>query len=337
MKTYFILLIFIFSNVQAKDDFGGINFHSSINQENKKALVLDLKYLFTHKESKKNNELKQLLKNPSTSGENLHHWLVNRIQYILPPQTQDHHESKNSSLMMSNLSSALYLKNEPFEFEGMQIEVTSPRVGIIQIGESLFKKEELINSNIFSEANSIQRLGVLFHEARHSDGHSENLGFPHYPCPSGHVYEGYKSCDISSNGANTIEAQIMKYYLQSCAQCSSEDKTVIEALIADAHSRMMTQQDLNISQIQTSINYYSKITLNYQELLQNTDDQKLKDRYSQEIEKIKTKMKELEYEKELLDHSDKNYIPLDETPEGSWKELSLKETIKIMKRSLYGK
>jgi len=155
--------------------------------------------------------------------------------------------------VMSNIGTALYFGGkQQRSVYGMKISrgllrkaekvaVTSPRTGIIQIGEGLFASEIAVNeNNPDAFANSISRIGTFFHEARHSDGNGESLGFFHAKCPAGHDYEGMPACDENLNGPYTIGALIMEEMTKSCGDmCSEKEKQTLKLMAIDSASRVM--------------------------------------------------------------------------------------------------
>ncbi|MBC7428983.1 MAG: hypothetical protein H7336_10250 [Bacteriovorax sp.] len=156
-------------------------------------------------------------------------------------------------VVMSNIGSGLYMagKNENKVYalkvsrgllkKATKVVIESPRAGIIQIGEGLFMKEITINNeNPASIANSINRLGTFFHEAKHSDGNGSSLGFAHSLCPAGHDYAGAYACDESVNGPYTVGAIMMKEMLKSCNDtCTPKEKEILKIVILDSESRIM--------------------------------------------------------------------------------------------------
>jgi hypothetical protein len=162
--------------------------------------------------------------------------------------------AEGSFTVMSNIGSALYLggKNER-QVYGMKISrgllrkaekvaITSPRAGIIQIGEGLFAPELTVNKdNQDALANSIFRLGTFFHEARHSDGNGTSLSFMHTNCPAGHDYAGQPACDENLNGPYTVGTLMMAEMSKACEEnCSEKDKETLKLLVLDSASRILT-------------------------------------------------------------------------------------------------
>lgn len=100
------------------------------------------------------------------------------------------------------------------------IPINSPRVGIIMIGNTLFGRDS--NSEKHALAYSISRIRTYFHEARHSDGNGESLGFPHAEC--GYSYNMSDVCEANANGPYAVGLAIIKEMVKSCDECSASDK-----------------------------------------------------------------------------------------------------------------
>ncbi len=179
------------------------------------------------------------------------------IPYSLNNKTVNNSKADDSegSTLMSNISTALYLRGkEERQIYGLKIPsgflrasekvaVTSPRAGIIQIGEGLFSPELAVNQkNPDALANSIFRLGALFHEARHSDGNGLSLGFFHTICPEDHDYAGQPACDENLNGPYTIGALMISEMSKACEDtCSEKDKQTLKILVVDNANRILTK------------------------------------------------------------------------------------------------
>lgn len=153
--------------------------------------------------------------------------------------------------VMSNIGTALYfagkssqqlftLKVKSGFLSSRSYEIQSPRTGIIQIGEGLFLKKYLMNKeNELAMANSLGRMAVFFHEARHSDGSGESLGFFHAVCPTGHDFAGVHACDRNLNGPYTVGAQIIKEFINNCEQCSVSEKEQMRLRYLDSLNRVL--------------------------------------------------------------------------------------------------
>jgi len=174
-------------------------------------------------------------------------------QMIAKNYVEKLNKEEEAFTVMSNIGTALYLggKNER-QVYGMKISrgflkkaekvaVTSPRTGIIQIGEGLFAPELTVNNeDQDSLANNIFRLGTFFHEARHSDGNGKSLGFLHTVCPAGHDYEGQPACDENLNGPYTVGALMMAEMSKACEQnCSEKDKQTLKLMVLDSAGRIL--------------------------------------------------------------------------------------------------
>jgi hypothetical protein len=162
-------------------------------------------------------------------------------------------ESKQTFVVMLNIGTGLYYGGKQsssvlgmkvskgFFKKAERVNVESPRTGIIQIGEGLFSPQLTINSKKPDAiANSIFRLGTLFHEARHSDGNGESLGFLHITCPKGHTYEGQAACDENLNGPYMVGALMLAEMTRSCGEnCTEKETETLKVMIADSLSRVL--------------------------------------------------------------------------------------------------
>lgn len=123
-----------------------------------------------------------------------------------------------------------------------RIDITSPRVGVLQIGEGLFMDRFDFNrENPKALSNSLNRLSTLFHEARHSDGHGAHLGFFHAICPMGHPFAGEAACDKNLNGPYAVGAQVVKEFAKNCVSCNESEIEQMKLSFLDSRSRMITE------------------------------------------------------------------------------------------------
>lgn len=202
--------------------------------------------------------LKLLVKKVITiEKEDVHFPNENIIPYALDPNNQmlsQPTEAKEAAfVVMSNVGAALYMagKEEQKVYalkvsrgllkKGIKVSIESPRAGIIQVGEGLFMKGLSVNrENQESIANSINRLGTFFHEARHSDGNGVSLGFTHSLCPKGHELENAPACDENLNGPYTIGSAVTKELLKACAEsCTEREKEILTIIILDSQNRII--------------------------------------------------------------------------------------------------
>ena len=143
----------------------------------------------------------------------------------------------------SELSYIIVLINDQW------VPVLSPRTGLMRIGPALFNLSFQVNqSNLGAFSNSLQRLEVLFHEARHSDGNSAkgSVGFPHVECPNnGQIPSelvGIPACDDSSNGAYSVGAAVLGPLTSFCRRelrCSDAELMALQSIRIDRLSRVM--------------------------------------------------------------------------------------------------
>lgn len=121
-----------------------------------------------------------------------------------------------------------------------KIPISSPRVGVIQVGPGLFtvpKDKKATDYDVRAE-----RLLTLFHEARHSDGRGEHLGMMHTKCPSGHSYSGYYACDFNLNGAYSVGAYMGKALAENCTDCTVAHKEKMRLSYLDSFSRVIKEK-----------------------------------------------------------------------------------------------
>lgn len=214
---------------------------------------------------------------------NMQEWLYARSKYIVPesfktdPSTvkiiKPHHIFSNPTLptlekgrsvdpgatiqvVMSNLGAGMYLggkmQNSLFALKipGVgEVPITSPRAGIFQVGTGLFQPllKKSGGTSIEGLANSLSRLSVYFHEARHSDGNGSSLLFAHAVCPEGSVYSGYNACDKNLNGPYTVGAEFTGATLHNCISCTEAEKEALRNRQADAYSRVIAEFDVYVS------------------------------------------------------------------------------------------
>lgn len=143
----------------------------------------------------------------------------------------------------SELSYIILLINDEW------VPILSPRAGVMRIGPALFNPQFQVNSKqIRAFSNSVQRIEVLFHEARHSDGNSRNgsLGFPHVECPdNGQIPSelvGIPACDDTSNGAYSVGAAVLDPLASYCtrnARCTNAETSALQAIKLDRLSRVI--------------------------------------------------------------------------------------------------
>jgi hypothetical protein len=121
------------------------------------------------------------------------------------------------------------------------VTVNSPRTGIFKVGQGLFLPLLSDSDTWDSRGNSLKRLMMYFHEARHSDGNGKSLLFAHAPCPDNSTYAGFYGCDRNQNGPYTIGGTFLRSTVDTCSKCSQKEKEALRNLYADQFSRILTE------------------------------------------------------------------------------------------------
>ncbi len=246
-------------------------------------------------------------------------WLSERVKILLP-YSKDNQSNKE---LMSNYGANIYEKSKKLKVTSHvdlkehavgidSVAVDSPRVGLIQISPHYFAKDILIGKNGPSIADSILFSAFLFHEARHSDGHDQHLGFPHSVCPQGSDYAGLMACDEAYNGSYGISAEFLKDSITSCESCNEEEKEVLRLIYFDFQQRINNDNAMTLEKKEQLNDYLNQLDNLYEELyfLKLADQSELK------TFKLKTNIIILEYKiKKLQDTSLRNNTFWDPSPE----------------------
>lgn len=147
--------------------------------------------------------------------------------------------------VMFNLGAYLYLDGRDtsrlynLAVSGTSIPITTPRVGIIQIGEGLFSSASSIaGSPTDSLANRLLRVAVLFHEARHTDGNKAHAAFPHAKCTMQGSYFDKNACENNLNGPYVVESVMLWHFYQACVGCTSTELEGLSLYVSDNISRL---------------------------------------------------------------------------------------------------
>jgi hypothetical protein len=198
---------------------------------------------------------------PDLSGPTLARWFFERVTYMLgesfdweansyvastlrsTAHADDEPRTYATVTVMFNLGAHLFLKAvREGRFYGVQtgsgfIRVTTPRAGIVQIGEGMFTDNQVSGSRREAQVNRFLRLAVMFHEARHSDGNGAHAGFPHAKCLTG-SYAGRFACEEFSNGPYAVQAYSAAVFASACTQCTNSEYQTLLAFIGDYASRL---------------------------------------------------------------------------------------------------
>ena len=206
--------------------------------------------------------------------------------------------------VMSNVGTGLYyagkssnqlitIKVKTGFLSSKKLTINSPRTGVIQIGEGLFMRKYLMNKeNEGALANSLGRMAVFFHEARHSDGNGKSLGFFHAVCPNGHDFAGAYACDRNLNGPYSIGANMMKEFIKNCESCSVSEKEQMRLRYIDSMNRVLTETPKIKEDIDADVDLL-KVQLDAQKMLYQVETMTGKPT-------VATYQKILELEKQLL-------------------------------------
>ena len=108
-----------------------------------------------------------------------------------------------------------------------KIDIKAPTVGIVVTGHEFFNPDSYLGgenkNDIDSLAFSLFRVSTLLHEAAHSRGRDQYLGFAHVKCPSTvEAYAGAVVCDEQRNGGNGIKAAFLEAIINACRTLVSE-------------------------------------------------------------------------------------------------------------------
>lgn len=274
MKT---LLLFILTllNFTAQAQTPVIQFSPAIPDNQKQSILNDLDRLRVLRVDGKNDQANSLFQTPSLTTAHLNAWLAERSHYFLEEgfssqgriqvlqqnytypnpivatfETATKQTGAPGSIMrvvMSNRGVGYYFdgKNKKqklaLDIPGIgSVKITSPHNGIFMIGSGLFTKS--ISTSFNSMASSLQRMKTYFHEARHSDGNGQTLGFFHVVCPVGHQYAGYSACDKNINGPYQIGSQFLNVALKKgCTGCSEQEKEALRNSQLDSQLRIVNQ------------------------------------------------------------------------------------------------
>lgn len=274
MKT---LLLFILTSLTltAQAQTPVIQFSPSIPESQKQRILSDLDRLRTLRVDGKNEQANSLFETPSLTTAFLNSWLAERSHYFLEEgfnsqgrvqvlqenftypnpivatfetaTKQTGAPDSKVRVVMSNKGVSHYWSGKnnkqklALDIPGLgSIQIASPHTGIFMIGSALFKNS--VSDSVDSMASSLQRLKTYFHEARHSDGNGQTLGFFHVVCPVGHQYAGYSACDKNINGPYQVASQFLSVaVLKGCSDCEDQEKEALRNSQLDSQLRIVNQ------------------------------------------------------------------------------------------------
>ncbi|MBI3294688.1 MAG: hypothetical protein HYZ71_08150 [Deltaproteobacteria bacterium] len=196
----------------------------------------------------------------SFDNNSLRDWLSARVKYIIPQSFPRSYSTEKSgvsypsdlfgalfdpagSATMSNFGVGVYNSGKKARavysiwFNAAKVIVTSPRMGIVKIEDSLLTGRIVPGSSYLDDVNSYFRISTYFHEGRHSDGHGADTGLLHEVCPSGD-YAGKSACDRYTNGPYSVARVLLSHFRDICKDCNKKEKSAIDLFIADNAARV---------------------------------------------------------------------------------------------------
>lgn len=245
--------------------------NSAMSPEMQSTLINDLHAIQTLSEVSDNeSEITSMMSLDNSNGPSLLQWIEDRVSYVSGPVSNNEMQdgarffsiisnrinleplsAVKVSTIAANLGSALYISAKKsgvraqYDFsKSKTIDIRSPRVGLIILFEPYFdyKTFGINTSKEDAFSNSMARMSTLVHEARHSDGNNDSLGFPHVVCPgSKPEYKGSMACDKAENGAYAIEAALHKKFIAECLvrDCTLTEIAILKAYRADYLYRLL--------------------------------------------------------------------------------------------------
>ena len=262
MKFCFLILLLAFAGCAKHPRYSAepivsITLDEGIEDDHRELMDLDLRTMSWAKITGMDDS--GIFDNAELSKENLGRWLGERVKAVVG----EHYDlsrnafgkekfvykpevfaQEDAFIVMQNLGTAIYLAGKKknilagMYIAGKQFVIDSPRVGILQFGPGHFNQRTVGSVGRTNNlSSSFRRLSTIYHEARHSDGHGETLGFQHVNCLSGN-YQGQPACDKYSNGPYSAGLIILEKLAPLCDDCSYDEKEGLAMLIADLHTRV---------------------------------------------------------------------------------------------------
>lgn len=241
-----------------------LNFDSTVPADQQSLIKQDLARLGTLS-LEENKEDSCTVGIATFSGTNLVQYLKTRVRYVVG-ESYDYKKPTVSSqpsggttvyaalgentraesnvvTVMTNIGAALYLaaKKESalatLTIASTAVPIYSPRDGVIQIGAGMFVANNVPSSAKDALVNSLLRLSVFLHEARHSDGHGDHTAFGHIKCTEG-TYAGEAACERFANGPYSVQGTMVAKLYDACTNCTMTERMGMMRLAADYFSRV---------------------------------------------------------------------------------------------------
>lgn len=205
----------------------GIYLAPDLPDELYRALAKDIRSLRRMKVVDPDGKIAALLNlTGPVTGSALLGWLTQRVKFIVkgsyqmeqsvPRTPNNNFAAANPGLMYMGRHDGI---GRPYHVEipgWGWIPVESPRVGIVEMGRQLMNPDW----SETPQTTSRERIAMLFHEGRHSDGRQENTSFPHVRC----LDTGTESCDHYANGPIAIQSAVLKGLILACENCAPSAK-----------------------------------------------------------------------------------------------------------------
>lgn len=206
------LLLLLLSTLSAQQALAEIEFDSSLLPNERRIIRSDLQVVSQLKsDSIVLGDFQNRSKALQAMKQKPNEWMLQRIKVLVGPLNRSGFLNSSNRALMRNLGAVLtgtesQLAN--ISVNGRKIEVRGPDVGVVQFLKD--PSQIVINSTKPADAlvNSIYRIGLLFHDARHSDGSAQSRGIPHMACPPKHLYQGQILCDGYVDGSFATEILI---------------------------------------------------------------------------------------------------------------------------------
>jgi hypothetical protein len=361
------------SSTPALNQFGGIRFGATVPYDQRDLLAGDLEYLYTNPNPIADADFIHIAKLSSVQGDHLHNWILNRLRLVVGETfdlekaivgTRAFQYPNASTLDTLNLESAFgvrakaklitimrnvgasyyYVGKTRLITESFGVDpgtkdviyVESPRAGLVQIGEGLFAQGFHVRPTIANHpANSVKRMGVFFHEARHSDGSGSRVIFPHEECPLGHDYAGLIACDRVGNGSYMIGALAIRQLAKNCKSCNGSDQLSLDLTISDSFNRVIpTGKSSQEQSLRESIEGTKALIESLKILIEGTRGPKRAE-YVERLHAYERKLADLQFQLQQIRLVTNTAAPIvNDAPEGSFRNISLSESRALMNESL---
>jgi hypothetical protein len=176
----------------------------------------------------RSESLQDLKKNPRQ-------WLLERAKILVGPLNRPGFSNPSVNSVMRNLGALIAAEPgaSSLTINSRKIVEIAPEMGILQFTKN--PREIRLNQEKEAGAlvNRIYRLGLIFHDARHSDGKAEERGIPHVACPKDHPYQNLLLCDKYVDGSFAVEILAAEALLRSYREkLDVTDQKLVESWIA---------------------------------------------------------------------------------------------------------